>query len=58
MATKAKTSKTVKKSPKKTTVKASAKKTAANAPSAKKATPYLLDEISPFPKPVSVDHKK
>ena len=22
------------------------------------ATPYLLDEISPFPKPVSVDHKK
>ena len=38
MATKAKTSKTVKKSPKKTTAKASAKKTAANTPSAKKAT--------------------
>ena len=38
MATKAKTSKTVKKSPKKTTTKASAKKTAASAPKAKKAT--------------------
>ena len=38
MATKAKTSKTVKKSPKKTTVKASAKKTAAKKPTAKKAT--------------------
>ena len=38
MATKAKTSKTVKKSPKKTTTKASLKKTAASAPKAKKAT--------------------
>ena len=38
MATKAKTSKTLKKSPKKTTVKASAKKTAAKKPTAKKAT--------------------
>ena len=38
MATKAKTSKTVKKSPKKTTTKASTKKSAAKKPTAKKAT--------------------